>query len=613
MPQRCWPIITLLILLALAAPARVFAHPEIVSTEPAADAQLTSAPTVVRIFFNEEIEAAFSEIQLFDTQRQRVDNGGSGRAPGDPTVLELPLPALKPGLYTVVWQTIGSDGHKVVGNFVFTVLGSSATAAPANHPAAVAATPPPAAPAPQIAGESAESERVLPILAALLRALMLLGALSAIGGWVIGARVLYRSIPSHARPARVVAIRRWRLAEWVSLIVLLLATIGFTIVHTLALAGNTDIASLRTVLFDTRLGQALAARLLLTLLLIACLAISSRERIRFGISIWLLGGALLLTFSLSGHAAAQPDPFLPVLADWLHLTATSVWIGGLILLVLALPAALRALSEKDRVNVSARLIERFSTYTLISVLALTASGTYAALLHLTTLSDLWTSGYGRALLLKVGLFGVLLLIGAYNMLVVRPRFSAWARRAAETIVLSRWQQRFQWAMRAEVVLALVLIGAVGFLTNAPPPSVQARRPADRASAAPSAQPAQPLVVTPRPTRTPVPSVPFEQTKTIQDLQIGLGIAPASIGENRVRVSLRDANGAPEDIQKVLLSFEMLEMDMGLTEMEAQPQGDGTYIAEKGWLSMVGEWRVRVTVRRSDADDIETEFTVPVGG
>lgn len=615
MRQRGWLLIVILCL-AMAMPGLVFAHPKIVRTEPSADAQLKVVPPVIRIFFDEEIEAEFSTVQLFDSQRRQVDSGGSGRSASDATILELPLPVLGPGLYTVVWQTVGSDGHKIIGNFVFTVLGAAATTVPgaaANPTPNAVPTPTPAVPVPQVQATVPSSEGVLPLLLSSLRAVMLLAALATLGGWFIGAGVLYRSIPSDARPARIAAIQHWRRIEWVSLVVLLFATIGFVFVQTATVAGNVDLLSVRKLLFGTRLGQAVAARLVFIVLLIARLAITARERIRFGASIWLLGGGLLLTFSLSGHAIAQADPFFPVLADVVHLTATAVWVGGLIVLALAFPAVLRALNEKGRITVSARLIERFSTHALLSVLALTASGTYAVLLHLTTLSDLWTSDYGRALLVKLGVFGVLLLLGAYNMFIVRPRFTAWTKHAAESILMARWQQRFHWAMRVEVILAIVAIGAVGFLTNSPPPSAQARRPATPVAVAPSPQQSPAAAATPRPTRTPVPSLPFSQTQTVKDLQIGLEVTPASIGENSVRVTVRDATGVPKDVQKVLLAFEMLEMEMGITETDATLEGNGRFVADKGWFGMVGRWRVRVTVRRSDADDIETEFTVPVGG
>jgi nitrogen fixation protein FixH len=111
----------------------------------------------------------------------------------------------------------------------------------------------------------------------------------------------------------------------------------------------------------------------------------------------------------------------------------------------------------------------------------------------------------------------------------------------------------------------------------------------------------------------VPSRPFAETRQIEDLRVGLEVAPAGLGMNEFVVTVQDAQGAPVNVQKVVLSLEMTTMDMGVSTIETQPQGDGRYVAPESWVSMVGNWNVKVTVRRADADDLETEFAVPVGG
>lgn len=627
--RRRWRLILLVaVLLALTAPGLALAHPEIVRSEPEAGAQLATAPTEVRITFSEALETAFSDVQLFDTQGQPVEAENGGRAPDDPTALLLPLPELKPGLYTVVWQTIGSDGHKIVGNFVFTILESTtptpATPAPAGAAGAPTPTPPPIAtptarPAPVM--PPAQPAGPPPALAALLRAVMLMGALAAVGGWAMLDGVLEPSLPADAGPPRVLALQRWRRAAGWSLLLLLGGAVGFALAQTATAAGQVDGGNLRTLLLETRLGQALLARIALAAAL-AVLLVTTKTLSGWRVAVaLLLGGGLLLTFSLAGHASAQRSPLLPVLFDWVHLAATSVWVGGLVALTSTLPTILGALQTRERVSALAGIIVRFSTLALWSVVALTMSGTYATLLHLTAVSDLWTSDYGRALLLKLLLFGGLIALGAYNMWIIRPKFVAWAEQAAAAAVMKRWQRRFQGTVRAEVVLAALVIGAVGFLTNTAPPRTQAQRPPTPIAEAPT------VVVVPQvvgatarpggaplpPTRTPVPSKPFAETKTIANLQVGLEVQPATLGKNMIRVTLRDAAGTPVDVQKVALSVQMLDMDMGVNKVEVTPRGSGVYEAPAGWFSMVGNWGVKVEVRRIDADDLETDFRVPVGG
>src|SRR4029079_8115748 len=87
--------------------------------------------------------------------------------------------------------------------------------------------------------------------------------------------------------------------------------------------------------------------------------------------------------------------------DWLHLAAGSVWVGGLIgLLVLwaSLPAARRTAGLVV-------CVPRFSTVAFVSVLALIGSGIGAAVLHLPTLASLWDTSYGKTILVKVALLG----------------------------------------------------------------------------------------------------------------------------------------------------------------------------------------------------------------
>jgi copper transport protein len=299
---------------------------------------------------------------------------------------------------------------------------------------------------------------------------------------------------------------------------------------------------------------------------------------------------LLATFAFSGHAATQSAPALPIFADWLHLGATALWVGGLVQFVLVLPA-LRAAKPSERVAVLACMIERFSPLALGSVVALAATGVYAALLHLQAWSALWTTRYGQILLAKVILFGALVLLGAYNMIVVRPRFRAWATRTAEALLVQRWQRRFMRSVRSEVVLALLVIMAAGALTSLAPAPVQT----NVASAA----------------RT-IPSVPFDQTQHVDDLHVRLQVTPASISRNEFRVTVADTDGQPVEAQLVRLEIDMIDMDMGETRLELPPSGPGEYSATASPLSMVGEWRITVLVRRADADDVRAVFTVPVG-
>src|SRR5439155_21772770 len=127
------------------------------------------------------------------------------------------------------------------------------------------------------------------------------------------------------------------------------------------------------------------------------------------------GLALVFTsgLSLSGHSAADAGAsWKSELADWVHLSAACLWIGGLVqLAVVVLPLA-------PDLRRSAFL--RFSNLATVLVALLIAAGTYLSILRLPHVHDLWTTGYGHVLLVKLGLVALALAWGGLHRLVAVP-------------------------------------------------------------------------------------------------------------------------------------------------------------------------------------------------
>ena len=128
---------------------------------------------------------------------------------------------------------------------------------------------------------------------------------------------------------------------------------------------------------------------------------------------------------------------------------------------------MRALPEPDRARLGAGIVVRFSALALTAVGVLVVTGVYRALAELGPVGEIADSGYGRALLVKLGLFAVLLCGGAYNRLVAHPRLERAAlgldpddRGAAAALRVS---------VRAELALAAALMVSVAVLVSLPPP------------------------------------------------------------------------------------------------------------------------------------------------
>ena len=118
---------------------------------------------------------------------------------------------------------------------------------------------------------------------------------------------------------------------------------------------------------------------------------------------------LLLAPTLSGHALDRNQPrLLSVAADFAHLTAAAVWLGGLLSLVYVVPRATD--DEPKRVAVA----RRFSTVALTAVLVIGVTGVARALTELSAVHQIWSTSYGRALIAKTVLFIPLLGLGWLN-------------------------------------------------------------------------------------------------------------------------------------------------------------------------------------------------------
>src|SRR5262249_26957693 len=129
----------------------------------------------------------------------------------------------------------------------------------------------------------------------------------------------------------------------------------------------------------------------------------------------------LVSLSWAGHASGGNDRAIGIGADAIHAVATGLWIGGLVALLVLLVPALTRVPDDDRVGLAAGGVVRFSSLAVACVRALVVPGVYRALAEVPSVADLTDPSYGRTLLVKLGIFAVMLVGGAYNRFVLHPR------------------------------------------------------------------------------------------------------------------------------------------------------------------------------------------------
>jgi copper transport protein len=233
----------------------------------------------------------------------------------------------------------------------------------------------------------------------------------------------------------------------------------------------------------TRFGWVWAVRALLLVVSLAALRVGRSRAL--GVWLFLVGGYLAATPALSGHAAVQSPVWLFLPCDVAHVLAASVWVGGVACLVFALPAALRDVEGPARTRVLAELLGRFAPVAFGAVGVIAVTGVVQAAIEVRTINALTHSTYGELVVLKIGLLGLLVGLGAFNherlLPTLRRLRDAGSPPAQTGVTLAR-------TTRAELAaMACVFAAAAALVAHTPP--VAARRKAPVAAARTTIPPA----------------------------------------------------------------------------------------------------------------------------
>src|SRR3990172_1236553 len=338
--------IVLAIAATLMAARVVSAHASLMRSDPPANSVQATAPAKVTIWFTEPIEPGFSTITVLFEDGSKADQGDNLVSSSDGTQLSVSLADSREGTYLVSWRVLSAvDGHITSGSFVYSV--GEAITRPAGAAAGGAVTSP---------------------LDMLARALHYVGQALLVGvmlfRWLVWRPALKSAELSEEVDER--ATHRTRLVVYVAL-GLTAAGMLLALLAQSALAGATITGWLSTRVGRIWIGR--AATLLALGVLSDEIATAGRPQpgkrlstIALNVAVLWLGLQLLLTTSMTSHSASiTTPPFVPLVADWLHLIGTAVWVGGLAQMAFVVPAVAKTLGDEDRAWLWLRTFVHFST------------------------------------------------------------------------------------------------------------------------------------------------------------------------------------------------------------------------------------------------------------
>ena len=547
----------LVALVALAVPASASAHAGLVRTDPVPNRVVDGSPAQVSLTYTEPVEPRFAIVSVTDPSGAQMTAGPPTRPGG--TTLVTPLKRLQVGWYLVFWRVVSADGHPVRGAYTF----------------AVGPNP---GPAPQFAIPSTSETAATPSLVA-ARAVLFASMLAAIG--LLAFRLLI------ARPARrvvpAVSLRPVTIGALIALAVALVATPVYVLLSTaeFALRSATAVSDLVPLIRDSSFGRGFtdlwAILALLGVAAVIAIRIDRPEREHRSLAelasvagVVLAAGAAVIVPGLAGHPVATSPVGIALATDALHLMAGALWMGGLIgLITLAV-----TVGPAIRVDALTVAVPRFSRTAFASVCVLIASGTVAAVLHLPTLSSLWDTSYGKAIVVKILLLLVALPLAAVNMTRSRPRIET---VTAPADVRMGGVQLLTRLVGGEALIVTAIVTVAAVLTSLPPPP---KALASLGSVAASVGPGQ-----------------VKQALANGAYRVALSVSPNRAAvPNTYQVAITKG-GEPVTGADVKMRFTMLDMEMGqqVYQLTETAPGSGVYQHDAPAFVMVGRWGVDVDV------------------
>jgi len=499
------------------------AHALLRSSVPASGAQLDRAPDAVTLVFTEDPEPSLSVIHVLDVSGASFEKGRPQPVPGDRAALRAAVRELPKGVFTVTWRVVSRvDGHVTAGSFAFGV-GVPVIGAPISTNV-VPKTPPPSGL--EMAG----------------RLMLFLGLIGIIGGaWV--ALSAFRTPPDP-----VVRLAAWSVA---------FAAAGVGLLGLEQWRASSGSGAGFAIFLKSPVGRALVWRAV-ALVLAAVALLTARRTGGTAQRRWLWlavasGAGLVYAHVSAGHAGAASPRVAEILAQWVHVVAASVWVGGLA----ALLAGVRGAPDEEK----ASAVRRFSTVAAFTIAIIAATGVVRALGELNRWSDLWTSGYGIVVIVKSGLILLLASLGAVN------RYRNVPRVGSDLGGLRR-------VSRVEVVVGVVTLAAASVLASLAPPAPAKAATVEQAG-----------IVT--------AGADFATT-----VRVRLTVNPGTAGPNRFELRLTDYDTRrPLTDAKVTLRFRYLDDPRIGGSTLVLARAGSVYRSDGLNLSIAGRWRVGVLIER----------------
>jgi len=554
-----------LLILVIGVPS-AYAHPFLLDSEPSQAVNAPIGTTQIITKYSEAVEINFSELKVFDSNGNQIDNGDTAYYEGESSLVITTSP-LEDGTYTVTSKVLSKvDGHLVRAAIIFGVGEAQVNASllESQDESETTFLPEAAARFPGIVGQT----------------VVLGSAISAIAIWGTQRK--------HFGKENLTLINQTYRSKFSKITGV--ALVGVLVSNFVMIAVQT--VRLETSPIDvlgTTFGATWLIRMIITIILLGIWFWMERKpRLSPKKHVPMLIASLVLIFTttMMGHGAAT-ELTAPMILDYVHNLLASVWIGGVIFFGFVLLPTLANLEGIYKVKLTLAMLPRYSGMITIALGILIITGPTLLWFLESDVDSLTNSTYGSLIIAKIILAIIMIGFGAFYQFKIQSQAER-NLNSGKAFTFNRLSK----PLKAEAMVGIVLLGVVALLVNSSLPAGEIQT-VDAQST----------------------TLGFSSTLFSEQAKFDVSVIPLGVGSNTISVltsnvsgeQLSDISGLKIKVsnpQRGIAPIEIPITEIKLNDATVRYDGDSTF-------GFAGTWQIEIEAQRTQTVNEGVIFDVLV--
>ena len=576
------------LILVIGVPS-AYAHPFLLDSEPSQAVNAPIGTTQIITKYSEAVEIDFSELKVFDSTGNQIDNGDTAYYEGESSLV-ITTPPLEDGTYTVTSKVLSKvDGHLVRAAIIFGVGEARVDASllETQEESEITFLPEAAARFPGIVGQT----------------VILGSAISAIAIWGTQRK--------HFGKENLTLINQTYRSKFSKITGV--ALVGVLVSNFVMIAVQT--VRLETSPIDvlgTTFGATWLIRMIITIILLGIwfwMERKPRLTNKKHVPMLIVSLALIFTTTMFGHATAS-ELVAPMILDYVHNLLASVWIGGIIFFSFVILPTLAKLDWMEKEKTVLAILPRYSGMVTIALGILIITGPTLLWFLESDVTSITNSTYGFLIFAKIFLALIMIGLGAYfQFKVQRPAVKnlggaigvgvfGFAEKPPDIskegfeppTIEALASKKLVKPLKASAVIGIILLGVVSLLVNSSLPAGEVQT-ADAQTA----------------------TFGFSSVLFSEQAKFDVSILPVGVGPNTISVVVSTIDGEPmSDVSGLKIKVSNPQRNISPIEISTiQSSDEITEFEGEATFGFAGTWQIEIEAQRTQAANESIIFDVLV--